>query len=623
MPSIKSSRLIIILAAFLVAILSTAPVYGENNVRLTTIRGGRHKAYASIVFVFSDTVTATRPVIDKNEIIFSFKRTTTSLKLYRRYKTFDSYVDIKESDNQLNVRIGIPEKFIRFSSFNMNTPDRYVVNLYIEKADLPPTAQKAPDKAPEPVGAVPLPDPVPKKAEPPQTVTPPLEPAKDLRQMERIEAKILSRKGLHEKSLEIYHRLRKQYPDDTEIWEEYIEIMVEASLFEAAQVEIQKLLQEDPDNIRAKRIQSTIYMKLRQYTWTFQVFDQLLSLYRVDPGIWSDYAFARLDAQEWSSALNYFSRVLELEPENKEALRGVHEILREHRPRLDAGYFHNNQEAGEADTKTIFGRYSQHLTEKSYIDLNYDILNVDRSPSPGFLPIDEDVSSGFIRLRHQFNQRWQARFGGGGYTGLGDGTTLLLGGDYSPRTNLVFRADFIGKRPWFDPVDAAAFDGAYNQLAASIDWNFSPAFGVFIGGELWDYFVDSDEEYGQKRTFVAILTKRFLQRPALSINYAYYYADFDFEDENVKPIPMIPTEGVHSFALMFEHKPCTYWSYGISGGPRWDVIRNVNSWYVLPIIKVRFGNRIESFLSYEFNTEANTADGGESQILRLWTRIVF
>ena len=51
---------------------------------------------------------------------------------------------------------------------------------------------------------------------------------------------------------------------DEEIWEEYIETLVNASQYEAAQTEIRNLLQENPENIRAKRIQSRIYTELRQ-----------------------------------------------------------------------------------------------------------------------------------------------------------------------------------------------------------------------------------------------------------------------------------------------------------------------------------------------------------------------
>jgi tetratricopeptide (TPR) repeat protein len=595
-------------------------LHSERKVTLETMHGAPHKGFDSIVFQFSDAVDSTQPYIHGNQILLKFLNATTNLKPHRKYRTFDSWVTLRQNGEDLDVRICTPKGFKRFSTVQMTYPHRLKIDLYV--------------KTPEPVSnpsqffkdAVNPSNPEPYDASDHKPVEPDgskISTPEDLRQMERIEARILSRKGFHEKSLEIYHRLREQYPEDEAIWEDYIETLVDSYQYESAQTEISTLLKKNPNNVRAKRIQARIYMELRQYTWTFQVFDQLLSVNRTDAGIWADYAFARLDAQEWSPALDYLCRVLEIDPENREALRGVHEILKTHRPRLDVGFFNHHQEAGDATVKTALGRYSQHLTERTYLDLNYDAILIDRPESPGVVSIDEDVSDIIVRLRHQFNRYWQGRVGGGGYSGLGDDATVLLGADYSPKNNLTLRADFIGKRPWYDPIEAALFDGAYNQLAISLDWSYDPTWGLFLGAEQWDYFLENDQDYGQARNFIGILTKRLWERPNFSLSYSYYYSNFEYEDDTVTPVEMIPNQGVHAISAFFEYRPCTYWSLGISGGPRWDVIRNMNSWWIWPILRIRFGNRIESSLSYEFNSESDTAAGGKTQTLRFWTRIIF
>ncbi len=563
--------------------------------RLQTIRGGRHQGYASIVFQFSDPVRYSQPKIQDNEIALTLFDVTTPLKSYRAYKTFDSWVKVNPKGDQLDVRIGIPAHFKETSVFRMEAPHRLVVNLYFKTPV--DTERKEPETSP-PV-------------------------SQDSRQMALIEASILGKQGQYDKSIQIYHHLLKRYPDDEEIWIPYIETLMDASEYEMAQSEIMRLLQKNPGNLRAQRLQARLYMELRQYAWTFPVFDQILNLNRADAGIWSDYAFASLDAKEWSSALNYFSRVLEMDPENQEALRNVHEILREHRPQLDAGYRLYSQKSDDAAIETVSGRYAQHLSDQTMAGIAYDWITIDRPGSGSVPPIDETINDALVRFRRRLTQNWEGRIGIGGYTGLGDGTTLLLGLDYSPRTNLTLHADFLGKRPWYDPVDAARFEGSYRQYVVSMDWNIDPTLALFLSAEHWDYYVEDDRDYGTKNTFTGILTKRLFERPSLALSYSYFFSDFDYEDETFTPIVMIPSESEHTLYGSFEHRLGKYVTFSVASGRQWDVVRSLSSWYVLPIFKFKLGKRIETSLSYEFNSESGTATGGETQTFRIWNRIIF
>ena len=101
--------------------------------RMETIRGGRHAGYASIVFQFAEPVDFDQPRIEGREIRLRLKNTTSGLPAYRRYKTFDSWVRLKETARDIDVEVGIPEKFIKFLAFRMDIPPRLVVNLYDRK----------------------------------------------------------------------------------------------------------------------------------------------------------------------------------------------------------------------------------------------------------------------------------------------------------------------------------------------------------------------------------------------------------------------------------------------------------------------------------------------------------
>jgi len=196
--SLKPAPIILSIGILLTAVAA----FSGQLVSLDTIRGGRHKDFASIVFQFSDRSDYTEPRIHSNEIHFTFPGAATSLKLFRKYKTFDSYVKIDGRGEHIDVRMGIPQNFKRMSAFQLENPHRFVVNLYIKEQptvtgtvrdELPPT-EKAVSEPGENRKPVVLKD--------RKTRTAPEAP-EDRRQMDLIEARILNRKGLHEKSLEL------------------------------------------------------------------------------------------------------------------------------------------------------------------------------------------------------------------------------------------------------------------------------------------------------------------------------------------------------------------------------------------------------------------------------------
>ena len=86
---------------------------------------------------------------------------------------------------------------------------------------------------------------------------------------------------------------------------------------------------------------------------------------------------------------------------------------------------------------------------------------------------------------------------------------------------------------------------------------------------------------------------------------------------------MLESEGVHSLYGRFEHWPCTYWAYGLSGGVRRDHIRTLTSWYLQPEITLRLGNRIEGRFNYEYSNEEDSSAGGHTYTVNAWLRLIF
>jgi len=611
-----------------VAIRSVQKPVAENKILLETIRGGRHTGYASIVFQLSKKADFSGLQVGPKEIRLKLQNVRTNLAPFRKYRTFDSWVRLEKSGEDLNVTMGIPSRFSYLKTLVLKKPDRLVVNLFFTEGAVLSTSAKKPRSVL--AEAPPDREPIGEKGLSVDKITSVL--GKE-RQIDLIRARIYSRQGFYEKSLDIYRDLRERYPDDEEIWEDYVETLANNGHYDLALYEINELLEKNPSNLRAQKIQARIYYQSGLHGWTFPIYEGILRLYQKDLGVWSDYAYAQQGSGEWVHALDYFCRILEEDPENKPALRSVHEILREHRPSFETGYRPYYQEADKSKIDLFYLRYSQHITTKTNIDLSYDRFTAYRPTGPQgsqIFRVDEKGSDVTVRLRHWFGQRWQGRVGGGLYSGLGGGKYFLLGGSYRFPGRGILRADYVSRRPWYNPVEAARLDGHFDRASASFDWNFGSLWGLHLGMEQGDYdslVPDGNSlsvgKYGRKRSFTGILTRKLWDRPDLYVGYSFYRSKFYYKYRNYRPIAMIEDESVHSLFFDFFQWPCTYWGYGMSAGIRRDTARKITSWFALPGVRVRLGNRIEGNLSYEYSTESETsALGGKTQAFYLGIKVI-
>jgi len=130
-------------------------------------------------------------------------------------------------------------------------------------------------------------------------------------------------------------------------------------------------------------------------------------------------------------------------------------------------------------------------------------------------------------------------------------------------------------------------------------------------------------EYGRRRGIFGMVARRFGDNPFLSVSYTYAARRFEYGSETFRPVALIEREEVHGISAFFEHRPCTYWTYGLSGGVRRDTARDLDSWFVRPEIRVRMGNRVEGRVSFEHTSEAGTVAGGTSRTLEAGLRILF
>jgi tetratricopeptide (TPR) repeat protein len=441
--------------------------------------------------------------------------------------------------------------------------------------------------------------------------------------MDLIRARILSRRGLVPESLSLYRELRDRHPGDREIWIDYIETLVNEGFREAARGELNRYLERHPGDPRASRVRARLLFEQGHFEAAFPVYDGLLEKLPEDAGIWSDYGYALQETGDWAGALDCFSRALELDPGNGDVLRSLHGILRDHLPRLDGGVRFYRQEEGDADWTTWYLRYERHVTERAWWTFAYDRIRMERPEQP-FLPaVDETVHDASVRVAYTFNRLLTGRAGAGLFSGMGGGTGLFLGLEARPIRGLALRADYAHARPWYDPMEAVTREGREHPLVVSVDWSGWDPWYLYVEAKQSDYEIRDLEEYGRRRGVLGVLSRRFGENPLLLLSYTYARTRFEYESETLRPVLLIEREHVHGLSALFEHRPCTYWTYRLYGGVRRDTARDLDAWFARPEVRVRLGNRVEGRFSYEHSSEAGNVIGGTTRTFEAGLRVLF
>lgn len=437
------------------------------------------------------------------------------------------------------------------------------------------------------------------------------------KQVRMIQAKIFSRQGLYVKSLNIYKSLIKDFPNDEAIWLNYIDTLVNLSDYDLALAKINKLLENNPSNLEAKKIKARIYYEQGKYKWSYDIYESILKQNRMEREVWSDYAFAKLNAGDWADALNYYNMILEHDPENKTALQGINEIQNAHRPRMEMGYRSYTQSEDDV-INTSSAIYTRHVTKNTLFSLDYDHIDVVRSSDPefGINSFDLKIDDTIFRLRHQFNEQWEAEIGGGFYLGLDDGFSFLTGLDYKILGNGLLRANYFHRRPWYNPLEAANLDGSFNEARISFDWSFSEVWGLFLGVEQMNYFIDGSKDYGQERGFTGILTRKFETAkgiPDFYLSYSFQRSIFDYEEKDFRPVPMVKSRQRHALSFNLEHWLSKRWAITLAGSVSKDLDRELNAFGYSPGIKIKLGKMFEFVFNYDFSSASSNVGGGKTE----------
>ncbi len=445
----------------------------------------------------------------------------------------------------------------------------------------------------------------------------------DERQATLIEARIASHAGKVAEAMVLYRKLRKSFPDDVNIRVEYCTFLLDHRQYALARDELTKLFRDDPTNPQAQRLQARLYWELAQYGWSSALYGRIVEYDPNDAVAWSDYAGARLNNTQWAEALANYSRVLELDPDNREVRRVVYEIHKQYGPRLDVGFDRYDQTDEDTTTDTWSLDWSSYVSEATRLSAKVRRIELSGQEQPVVGSLNEEINDGLLVLTHRFDRRWSATAGIGGYNGASSDTSFLVGGGVTPLPELAIHADYQKNRPWTDPAQAVRHDGAFDRLQLTLDWSDGKRTGLLIRGEDWRYRLDEADPYGRERTVLGILSLRLFPDPEIVVGYSYYRSWFDYERDDYRPLVLVEDQAWHGVFGSFLHRPWDDWTWGVSGGWRYDHIRNLDGWYIQPNFNVFLANRLELFGMYEYSSESTGAVGGESQRFQITARVYY
>ncbi len=445
---------------------------------------------------------------------------------------------------------------------------------------------------------------------------------------ELIKAKIFNRQGVYNKALMIYDGLKAVNPNNEEVWLGHIETLINLGDYELAFNNIEKLKRLSPNNLNVKRLEAQIYHKLGMHEKTFDIYENILADNRHDIGAWSDYAFSKLNTGNWADSLDYFMRILELDPENETAIKMSHEILKERRPNLKTKYNVYTQGLDD-ETVSFSAEYSRHLSVSTLLFVDYNHIVVDRAEEAGFdlTSIDETLDETVIRAQKEFNDKLAGQFGIGAYSGLNDGLSFIIGLGYKIGDNSMLEANYVNNKPWFDPLSAADEDGNFDKINISFNWSFFENWSLFVDLERMNYSIDEVNDYGDKRSFSGILSRKMVKRngliPDVYFSYSFYRSIFDYTKENERQVPLVKSSDRHAFTFNIENKITNKFSYTLAGSVNKDYARELEGWNVSPGLKVSLGKRYEITTQYNFASESSNFGGGDTETFTFGINSIF
>ena len=214
-------------------------------------------------------------------------------------------------------------------------PPRLIPALLLVLLATAPAPAQTPPAAPETPSAPPA-APAPAAGEPASESS---AGARQAPEAEVMRARIQARLGMVEDAIASYRALLDRYPEDRSLREEYAETLVDAGLVDQAGPLVDRYLAEDPTSARLRRLRARLDLAAAAAGRDGRRLEAITREQANEPGLTADVAAAELGAGRWTRALELYGRMIEGDPDNRDALAAYREILLGHAPRVELSHY--------------------------------------------------------------------------------------------------------------------------------------------------------------------------------------------------------------------------------------------------------------------------------------------
>lgn len=441
----------------------------------------------------------------------------------------------------------------------------------------------------------------------PQVQAAPAEEPIQERQMSLMEARILSRQGDYPKSLAIYERLRTDFPDDQEVYEDFLETLAANNDFERVLFELVRFRKKFGVTSRSERIESGIYAELKRPQYGLEILERAMRGNPSDTGLWSDLGIQRQASKDVNGAIQAFNTVLEADPDNQAAKEALHALLLEKRPRIEAGV--NIYDQGKkAVTSTYSLGYSMATGDNTRMFLDYQNINVHRPSDAN--TIDENLNLVGVRLEHELTRNLSLEAGLQSYIGLGDGLSPMAGFRYDLDDYGKFHANYAYHLPWYDDIDAASLHGTKNRLHLEYELPFRDVWVAYASYQHDAYGITAKDDLGYRWEATGSLTRRFWRNPDVFLTYTLQRAE---SQPNVNiPFQLVRRELSHTGTITVAKQLLPWLEASVRTGIKRETEFSTESLMLSPQLVIRPIERLKLTLGWDYTSQnTNVVRGGE------------
>jgi len=438
-------------------------------------------------------------------------------------------------------------------------------------------------------------------------------------QMNLIQARILSRKGIWPSAKKIYQQQVMKNPQSLDLRADYAEILIEHREYDEAYYEIGYLLKENKENLRALRLKASLYDRMALHRWTFPLYETLLFHSPNDTNIWFEYANQRYLSGQWQKALYGYENVLEHDPDNIYALRGIHSILSNKRPAFKTEFFRYESSDGTIRNHQQYQcRYT--LTNRSTLYARHGIISIQPpKQSKAFRGVIEQSDIEMIvdfPPKIRFSGRYQL------YQGLGDGISSNALLDYNDLPRIRCQLSWLKHFPWFDPTEAMPHDAFYDDLQLILDKSLPYNLNINTSLQYRTYHLKKINDYGTRFNYHLGFARQIWTKPATTLSITLDNANFTYGSKN-KSVPMVLRENVYALSAYIQDQPNMVLSYFLSFGYRLDTERSLAGYYINPGIQYTMSSQCQIDVAYAYSSESTGVVSGSTQSLQMDVNVIF